>query len=461
MARGMTEGLANFVVATGCERIPREANSIAKNAILDCIGVTIAGSSEPAPKIMAEQANLIGAVGEAGVICQNFRTSVGLAAWINGAASHVLDYDDTFSIAADYGLHPTVTILPAVLALGEKCKASGRDTLTAYIIGIEVAYRLGSALGRYIEEVGWHPTAILGVIGATAASAKILRLDAWQTQMALGIASSLAGGLIRNFGTMTKSLHAGNAARGGVVAALLARSGFTADPDIVEGDAGFSDMFSSRKVTELTNEEQDLENTWNIVSKGIAFKPYPCCRGTHSGVDAMLYLRKEYEIRADQVAAITCKTRSAARRVLMYDQPKSGLEAKFSLQYCIAVALLRGKVLLEDFTNDKVNEPAVQGLIPKVSYFHPKEWEKEPLTQEVVVKLNNGTEYAHKVTLPKGEPGNPMTDDELFAKFRDCAHSYLAQTEIDQIQEIVINLESLESISRLMEILTYTLGVTK
>jgi len=380
-----------------------------------------------------------------------------LAAWINGVASHVLDYDDTFPITVGYNMHPTVPILPAILALGEKCNSPGSDILTAYIIGIEVESSLGSVMGLDTSELGWHPTPVLGSIGATAASAKILKLNAQQIRMALGIASSLAGGLTRNFGTMTKPLHVGNAAKAGVVATLLAKNGFTADTSLMEGRFGFCNMFSGGKVSEPTIDK--LDNSWDIVSTGITFKPYPCCRGTHPSIDAMLYLRNKYQIPADQVASIKCKTRAGTRRILRYDRPKTGLEAKFSIQYCVAAALLRGKVLLEDFTNEKVNEVSIQELIPKIDYLHPKELEKEhSLTQEVVVKLNSGTEYAHKVTMPKGEPGNPPTDEELRAKFTDCAHIYLSQTKIEQVLNMLTDLESIDNISRLMELLTYKTG---
>jgi len=454
MTTGMTENIANFVVATGYEHIPREAIGITKNAILDCIGVTIAGSNEPAVNITAEQAKPISTADEAGVICRDFRTSADLAAWINGVASHVLDYDDTFTIEAGYNMHPTVPILPAVLALGEKCDSSGSDILTAYTIGIEVESRLGAVMGRYASDLGWHPTPVLGSIGAAAACAKILKLDAQQIRTSLGIASSMAGGLFRNFGTMAKSLHAGNAARAGIVAALLAKNGFTADTSLMEGKFGFLDMFSGGKVIEPTSDEPD--NKWDIVSKGMTFKPYPCCRGTHPSIDAVLYLRNNHEIPADRVTTITCKTKSTTRRILKYDHPKTGLEAKFSVQYCIAAALLRGKISLEDFTNEKVNDPATQELISRIGYSHPKEYERGySLTQEVVVKLNDGTEYAHKVTVPKGEPGNPMTDEELRAKFTDCAHLYFPQNKIDKILDILTHLEYIHSISGLMELLTY------
>ncbi len=451
-----TKRIAHFIVETDYKHIPKEVVSIAKKAILDCIGVTIAGSKEPVVKIMAGQVKQMGAIGEAGVIGGAFRTSADLSAWVNGAASHALDYDDTFPNAVGYNFHPTVPILSAVLALAEKLNASGSDVLSAYIVGIEVEARVGAAIGRHNSRIGWHPTPIVGTIGAVAASANIMELNTWQSEMALGIASSLAGGLIQNFGTMTKPLHAGNSAKNGVVAALLARNGFTGAESIMEGDLGFCSMFSGGKVNGLENNEQDLGEAWHMVSPGMSLKPYPCCRATHSSIDACLYFRNVVGVDAGQIVKIICKTSPQLPKLARFHRPKSAYEGKFSIPYCIAVALLRGKVLLEDFTDEKVTDAEAQGVLSKVEFQYPDEFIKDSMTlaQGVVVKLRSGVEYSHNVDTPKGEPQNPMTDEELTAKFIDCARLSLSQTEIEKVLEMLTNLESLDNISRLMEIIT-------
>ena len=453
-----TEKLAKFIAETDFECIPKEAVHSAKNAILDWIGVTIAGSNEPVTAILAEQVKRMGAIGEAGVICRAFRTSTDLAAWVNGTASHALDYDDTFPNAAGYNFHPTVPILSAVLALAEKKGASGKDVLTAYIVGIEVESRIGASIGRYSSEIGWHPTPVVGTTGAVAASANMLKLNMQQARMALGIASSLAGGLLQNFGTMTKPLHAGNSAKNGIVAALLAKNGFTGNESIVEGNFGFCSMFSGGKANGLGKNGQDLGKSWHIVSPGISFKPYPCCRSTHSSIDASLYLKNVRAVDANQVVKIICKTSPQHLKLARFHRPKSAYEGKFSIPYGVAVALLRGKVLLRDFTEEKVSDPETQRLLSKVEFQHPEEYNEDPmsLAQEVVLKLSNGAEYSYKVNTPKGDPQNPMSEDELSTKFRDCAHLSLPQIQIEKVLEMLSKLESLGNISELMKTITYT-----
>lgn len=451
-----TKKVATFIAETQYTHIPNEVVNIAKEAILDCLGVTIAGSNESLIRIMAEHVKRMKAVEEAGVIGGGFRTSADLSAWINGTASHALDYDDTFPTMAGYNFHPTVPILAAVLALGEKFNASGCDLLTAYIVGIEVESRVGGAIGRHNSEIGWHPTPVVGTMGAVAASANMLKLDIQQTQRALGIAGSLAGGLLQNFGTMTKPLHAGNSAKNGIVAALLAEKGITANENILEGDLGFCTIFSGGKVKGLENKEHDLGESWHIASPGLSLKAYPCCRSTHSSIDACIYLRNVVGVDSGQIVKIICKISPRHTNLARFHRPKSAYEGKFSIPYCIAVALLRGKVLLEDFTGEKVADPEAQALLSKVDYIYPEEYTKDPmnLSQEIAIKLANGAEYSCKIDAPKGDPQNPMTDEELSAKFKDCARFSLCQTKIDRVLEMANKLESLDNVSELMEMIT-------
>jgi 2-methylcitrate dehydratase PrpD len=457
MATGVTRQIARFIAETGFDSIPHEAVVIAKNTILDGVGVAIAGSAEPAVKIMRQRIKEWGSAEEAGVIGAHFRTTAEMAAWINGTASHALDYDDTFSNAAGYNFHPTVPILAAVLALGEKCKSPGKDVVAAYIVGIEVESRVGAAIGRSVSEMGWHTTPVVGTMGAAAASANLLKLEHSQVQMALGIAASLSSGLLHNFGTMTKPLHAGNASRNGVISALLAQKGFTASDDVLEGELGFCSMFSGKTASTVWPHEQDLGLAWHIISPGIALKAYPCCRSTHSSIDASIHLRNVIGIDSSHLIKIICKTSPHHTKLARFHRPKSAYEAKFSIPYCVAVALLRGRVLLEDFTQEKMVSPQAQALLSKVNFLYPEEFTKDPmgLAQEVVVTLADGKEYACRVETPKGEPQNLMTNEELSAKFVDCAGSFLSPQEIDKVLEMIDRLELLHDISKLMNVVAY------
>jgi 2-methylcitrate dehydratase PrpD len=313
-------------------------------------------------------------------------------------------------------------------------------------------------MGRYSSEFGWHPTPIIGTMGAVAASTNILKLNMQQVRMALGIASSLSGGLLQNFGTMTKPLHAGNSAKNGIVAALLAKNGFTGNDSIMERNFGFCSMFSGGRVNGLGKNEQDLGKAWHIISPGISFKPYPCCRSTHSSIDASLYLRNVTGVDVSQVVKIICKTSPRHLKLARFHSPKNAYEGKFSIPYCIAAALLGGKVLLGDFAEEKVSDPEAQALLSKVEFLHPVEYHEDPmsLAQEVVLKLSNGAEYSRRVDTPKGDPQNPMTEDELSTKFTDCARMCLPQIEIEKVLDMLGRLESLDNISDLMKTITYT-----
>jgi 2-methylcitrate dehydratase PrpD len=450
------EKIEAFVVNTDYHSIPPEALRIAKNALLDCIGVTVAGVREPASKILTEHVKNMETKGEAGIIGGGFKATADLAAWVNGSTGHALDYDDTFPNSSGYNFHPTVPILPAILALAERKQASGKEVLTAYICGVEIEFCLGAVIGRSSSEVGWHPTAILGLMGATAASAKMLNLDIPRTRMAIGIASSMTGGLMRNSGTMTKAMHAGNAARNGILAALLAERGFTSHDNILDGNQGFFHIYGGQNISVLTDKLEELGHDWNILSKGIAFKPYPCCRGAHSSIDAILRLREAHHICSDQVAAVNCRTSPRITEMLAFHRPKTGFEGKFSLEYCVAKSLGKGTLQLVDFTDEKVNDPTIQDLMAKVNYEHPKGWPKgTDLTQEVVVSLKNGREYSQKISIPKGEPENPMTEKELLEKFRSCAEKRLSAARMVEVWEMLCNLDSLDRISDLMNLLVF------
>jgi 2-methylcitrate dehydratase PrpD len=216
-------------------------------------------------------------------------------------------------------------------------------------------------------------------------------------------------------------------------------------------------MFTAGKVTGLGEKELDLGKVWGIVTPGMSLKPYPCCRSTHSSIDASIYLKNVKGVDAGQVAKIICRTSPQHPKLARFHKPKSGYEGKFSIPYCIAAALLRGRILLEDFAEEKVADPVAQALLSKVEYEHPQAYKDNPmsLATEVVVKLANGAEYSRKVDPPKGDAGNPMTDEELSAKFQDCTRSVLSQKEAGKLLEMILALESLKNVSELMNKITY------
>ncbi|MFC2005727.1 MmgE/PrpD family protein [Chloroflexota bacterium] len=444
---GATEEIASFIVGTGFNEIPEKAVETAKEAILDCLGVTLAGSVDPTAEIITQYVKELGCKPEVSVIGSGFKASPPQAALANGTIAHALDYDD-MTIP---WIHPSAPVLPAILALGEAGRISGKEAIEAYVLGFEVEVRVGSGIGRRPYLNGWHSTATLGTLGAAAAAAKILKLNVEQTRMALGIAASQAGGFRQNFGSMTKPFHAGNAAKNGVVAAILAKKDFTAALDILEGDFGFCKVMAGEGKYDLNKITQGLGKSFAIVDYGVEVKPYPCCGGTHLCIDAILHLIKQHHLSAEGVDKVKCLTTTALPQVLIHSRPKNGLEGKFSMQYCMATALIDGEVRLKQFADEKVLNPEVKKLIEKVEYVHPDDGTKLQ-GETVTVRLRDGREYSHQVLIAKGRPGNPLTREELVAKYRDCAGFALSREDTEQSLELVLKLEDLDDITELMNL---------
>ena len=455
-----TKGIAEFIFNTSYEQLPDKAVQIAKTSIVDSIGTCIAGAESSPGRIIADYVRERVSGPESTVITKGFKTSAPEAALANGTMMHALDYDD----CADSFLgHPTTVILPAVLSLGEWLGISGKDILLSYILGYDVCNKIGTGIDSTYYETGWHSTATIGTLGAAVAATKVLKLDVQQIRMAIGIAASLAGGLRQNFGTMTKSLHAGNAARNGVFAALLAQKGFTADQGILENPFGYSRVFSGTDKTNFKKMTGDLGAPFEIITSPPIIKFYPSCRGTAGCIDAILHLIRLHDIRAERVSEVECRTSSHTPKVLIHSRPRTALEGKFSLEYCMAVAIIDKEVGLKQFTDEKVNDPKIQELIPKVRYTHPPEMGSTSADSmrgrvEVVVRFKDGTELSRLVEAAKGDPKNPLTAKEMESKFLDCAQVVFSRRDAKRILNEVSTLEHIKDVSVLMKLLNSPSG---
>ena len=453
---GTTERVANLIVETNFADIPKEAIDIAKDAILDCLGVALAGSIAPVGRIIAEFVREMGGTPIAGVVGGGFKTSSSLAALANGIMGHALDYDDDLPVSTSIGgaVHPTAPVLPAILALGEELKVSGKEALTAYVLGFEVETKVFYGIGWRHYVSGWHATATMGTMGAVAAAAKLLKLDSHQTRMALGIAASEAGGLRQNFGTMTKPFHCGNAAKNGIIAAMLAKKGFTADDSILESQFGFCNVFGGDGQDPGIVEARTTEALASpfMILHGVVLKRYPACLGAHRALDAILWLAQEHDISPEEVDSIEC---DLMPQVINRLDPKTGLEGKFSMAFCMAIALLDRKAGLEQFTDQKVLQPAAQELIKRVRHVPSVRRDDAQRPPAVVtVRLKDGKVYSHAVEIQKGDPQVPLTKEELFAKYRECAQLVLSSADVERSSELVSNFEDLYDVSTLMDIVT-------
>jgi 2-methylcitrate dehydratase PrpD len=446
----LTEQLAHLIAETTYEQLPAMAVTQAKRALLDTIGVTLAGHQEEVGRIITAWVQEAGGMQEAAVLGTALYTTPALAALANGTLGHALDFDD---VTEHLRGHPSVPVLPAVLALGEAMGASGAEVLTAFVLGVEVEAKIGKAMSSAHPRRGWHPTATIGTLGATAAASRILGLSGPQTQVALGIAASKAAGLRQNFGTMTKPLHAGEAARSGVEAAQLAQRGFTADRHILESRFGFFNTLVGEGEFDLALVLEGFGAPYEIVSPGIGVKPYPACRQTHRAIDAMLDLVHTYRLQPDEVSEIVCEMSARAQDFLIHHRPQSGLQGKFSMEYCMAAALLHGHVGLAQFSDASVQDPRAQALLQRVRFEHPDQdaadWDAR-MPDIVRVVLHDGRCLQQRVDIPKGDPALPLSWQELVAKFHDCAAIALSP---EQIQEAVQHIEQLEELPTLQPLI--------
>jgi 2-methylcitrate dehydratase PrpD len=456
-----TKGLSRFVCGTNYDDLPVEVVMAAKLAILDFVGVAMAGSQEPSARIVSNMVRQDQSLAEASVIGHEFKSSPSLAALANGTAGHALDYDDCLDFP-DVGLgHPTTGILPAALALGEQHHTSGRDLIAAYCVGLEAYSKVG-LLSRdaFHSGRGWEWTGVLGVMGAVAAAAKIIKLDEGRTEMAFGIAASLACGLTRNFGTMAGHFHAGNAARNGIEAGVLAGEGINAYEGMIETPAGYYSLFTGNPdpvpddvvLENLTA----LGNPWNIISPGLMFKAFPCAHISHFGVDAARQLRQEYSVDWRNIEKIEFRIPPFIQRAVWYRDPQTGTQGKFSLGYCLCRALVEGRIRISDFTDESIRDPGIRQLMDKITWVNV---EQDPGqgpfgSQEIVLRMKNGAVYSRAVAHPRGEPQNPLTQAEFEAKFRDCAlHAHYDEGVTSQIQDMVMNLEETEDTALLARLL--------
>lgn len=443
------ERLVNFVVQTRYESIPLPVIDKAKEGVLDFLGCVLTGSQHPAGRKIAEYVQSQGGTGEATVIGMGFKTTPSLAALAIGAMAHADDFDDiSFSVPG----HPTVPVLPAVFCLGEKRGISGRDLLTAYIIGFEVECKVGRSLAPHLYQKGWHATSVLGYLGAAAASGWIMKLEEEKILHSLGMACSMASGLRANLGTMTKPLHVGLAAQHGIVAASLAEKGLTASPQALEGKGGFFPVFTGE--WDMSSGIDLLGDPFDFLSPGITFKQYPSCAETHPALDGVIGLMNEYPIDPGQIAFIDCTVTPMDRDVLIYHRPENATEGKFSLEFCVAIGILERRASLSQFVDEKVKDSKIIEIMEKVRMETDPSLSPDGYTGAATIvslKLKDGRTLTRRVDQPKGDPENPLSKDELLDKFKICASLALDGKSIERVIENVLSLEGLKSIKPLME----------
>ena len=450
MATDVTDAIAQFVAGARYESVPARALETAKLGVLDCLGVALAGSKAEDGQICAHLARQEEAKEEASVYGYGFPTSATQAAFANGVAAHAEDYDHSFVLMGQ----PTAPLIPAVFALGEALGSSGRQVLDAYITGFEVTAKLAFSL-REAGGGGWHANGTVGVFGATAACAKLLGLNASQVKMAVGIAASMASGLSANFGTMTKPLHVGQAARNGVLAAKLARAGYTANGQALEARNGYFAAFYRGSEPDRRPFEE-LGRSYALETSGVRIKPYPCGGLTHTAIDTALRLRQEHAIGVEMIDAVDVDVMEATFTTIAFRVPTTGIEGKFCMGYLIARALVDGAVTLDSFRDEAVRDRDVLRLAEKVEMrIDPalRAGSSGARSARVTTRLRNGEVYTVHCQDPKGSPAVPMTAQEMEAKFRECARLAISEDTTKPALEMIDQLEALDDVGRLCGLL--------
>lgn len=442
---GATRQLAEFVADATFEQLPPEVVRETKRAILNYLGVAIGASRHEAVRILMETVQEQGGHPQATILGYPSKVSALQAAMVNGSMSHVLDFDDT---DMDTVIHPTGPVLSASLALAEWKNLSGKQLLASEAVGAEVEIRIGTAIAPAHYEAGWHITGTVGIFGAAAGAGWLLGLDAERLAHALGLASTQAAGLREMLGSMAKSLHVGSAASHGLWSALLAEKGFTSSTQALEARRGFASVLASKY--DLSKATDGLGQSYMLLRNGL--KPYACGVVAHPTIDGVRRLRQKYGLKPDDVTEIETKVNPLVLELMGKEQPRTGLEGKFSVFFCAAIALIDGNAGQSQFTDEKVARPDVVAMRDRV---------RAVVTQgigieqaEVTIRTRDGRVFTERVEAASGTPGNPLSDDDLVAKFMDLVLPILPRTNAEQMMELVWHLEEAEDLSRLIKLAT-------
>ncbi len=448
MSAPFSRRLAQTIRQADNTSLPEDCFHWAKMAIIDTIGVALAGVATDTARIPRDV--LPGHDGPSQIIGTNQKCDPVTAALLNGTAAHALDFDD---MTQNMMGHPSVAILPAALALAESTHASGIALLKAYLIGFETASRIGLGMTYKHHDQGWHSTGTLGVFGAVAAASNLLALNEEQTATALSMACSMSSGVRANFGTMCKPLHAGLAGRNAVFAALMAQEGFTANHDAFEHKQGFFAVYNDG----VPVDQEAMLNDWfdppEILDPGVCLKLYPCGAHTHPFIEMTKSLVAEHNITLDTIERIDALSETSRHNHTNRPKPRSGLDGKFSVQYTMARTLLNGAPRLEHFTDHAVEADDIKNVMRLIHAApHPdldKSW-ADKYGGEVAMTLKSGETHRARIEhqIARG-PTTPLSEDDLRGKFLDCASACLSAAQGEALFQSLIDMDTCENIATL------------
>lgn len=450
----ITLELSKFIHDLTFDAIPEKVVERIKVSLLDTIGCAFAGSESEWCRIVNLFVRQQGGVMESKLWATDFVGPAANVALGNGTMVHSFDFDDYHNAK----IHPGAVVIPAAVAMGEKGRADGKSVLTAVVAGYETMIRVSAATGPASSRLkGWHLTGTTGTFGAAAAASKILRLDEDKTASALGMAGTQSAGLwaFNADGSMSKRFHAGRSSQSGVMAALLAGMGFRGPTKILEAeDGGFC-----RATSDQVNLAKAIDKLGEIfLGEDVNIKPYACCASIHSSIDAVGHLVRLHRIRTDDIAKITVKTaRGVEVQCGLEDAPLNMLQAQMSLRYCIAAFLLDGRLLLEQFTEEKISDIRISELAKRVEILLDPEIERiypEKFASKVEILLSDGSRVEGRVDSPVGSSESPMSFSRIAGKFRSLAGKSVTENRMDEIITRVENFEKIEDMRNFTALLS-------
>ncbi|MCX8231338.1 MAG: MmgE/PrpD family protein [Alphaproteobacteria bacterium] len=463
----LTKDAVDFAVGLTYDAIPEDALKIARRCVLDGLAVMVGGSEQPALEVMARYIERVGGTPDARLLGNaNKKVPAHLAALWYGLAGHAMDWDDTQLSEGPgrmYGLltHPTVPPLSACLAIGEMLGGvDGKTFLTAFNAGFEVECKIAEAINPDHYARGFHTSGTIGTFGSAVAAAKLLNFNHSQMAQTIGIASSLAAGIRANFGTMTKPLHVGRSSENGVTAALLVRDGFTANTDALDGKWGYLTIAGPGGDPDLVLGR--FGNPLTIAAPGVSIKPYPCGVLTHPSMDALKFLMRDENVKPDDIEKIKLYAAQNILGPIRYDFATTELEGKFCMHFLLAAIAIAGKAGKREFTDEFVSRADVGDMQRRVETIDDKEIEAMGYDRirsrvEVITKDGRTLELWADENY-RGSPYNPLTDEEVEGKLRDCAEGLLNETQIKAVIDRVWTLEDQASVTDVLADLHWQKG---
>jgi len=439
----MTFKMAQFVHETTFNHLPERIVQKAKLALLDWIGVTLAGSTHESSKLLFNTIDSFSGRRQATVLGYDKRMDIFSTSLLNGYFSHVLDYDDLHGGMLG---HPSVPIFPALLALAEWQKKSGREFILAFVLGVDLECRLGEAVNPQHYDHGWHSTSTLGHFGAAVGASKLLNSDTDKIVHAIGIAGTLASGVRQVFGTMCKPLHPGKAAMNGLLAAVLSGQGFTSSREMIGGEKGFTSVLCDKFDPEALTFE--MGQKWKVDE--ITFKKHASCYRTHAVIECMLSLRQQLPLSPEKIASIHCRIPPIALDHAGIIVPKNGLEGKFSQSYCAAVTFFEGKAMDQQFTDEKVASPVIRGLMEKTKV--EVDNHLSPAEAAVKIVLHDGNSYIEQKNIEKIHPPEDKVFTDLREKFQGLISPLITDEKSKNLLDAIMNLEAVKEVTRLVKL---------